>query len=195
MHNLVVASSKYSVYLMLLICIPLSLEADTVLSWWLGSFPAHTKSFLRLILFTSILFCLSNPIINSVHATGRIKKFQIVEGTILLLIVPISYLLLRFTTLPPEVVFFVHITVEIIAQYARLRIVLPLIQMPMDAYVRQVLCKIVPVFVLSVGLSLLVYRQAPDNFIGFLLVCIYLLGLSPQEKTMVKNKLTTLRKR
>ncbi len=205
MHSLVVASSKYSVYLMLLICIPLSLEADTVLSWWLGSFPDHTKSFLRLILFTSILFCLSNPIINSVHATGRIKKFQIVEGTILLLIVPISYLLLRFTTLPPEVVFFVHITVEIIAQYARLRIVLPLIQMPMDAYVRQVLCKIVPVFVLSVGLSLLVYRQAPDNFIGFLLVCasstlillgcIYLLGLSPQEKTMVKNKLTTLRKR
>ena len=103
MHQLLVASSKFSVFLMIFICLPLlALEIDLVLKWWLGEYPPHTSNFLRLDLVTSILFCLANPIITSVHATGKLKKFQIIEGCMLLMIVPIAYLLLKFFSIPPE---------------------------------------------------------------------------------------------
>lgn len=51
-------------------------EADFVLKLWLGIVPEHTVNFLQLILIVSLLCTLSNPIIVSVHATGRLKNFN-----------------------------------------------------------------------------------------------------------------------
>ena len=95
MHKLLTQSSKFSFFLLFLIALPVMFEAPLVLGWWLGIVPEHTVNFLRLILCSSMLATLSNPLIVSVHATGSIKKFQIVEGTMLLSIVPIAYLLLK----------------------------------------------------------------------------------------------------
>ncbi len=87
MHQLLNVSSKFSFFLLLFISFPACLEAQQVLQWWLGIVPDHTVAFLRLILFCGLLGALSNPIIVSVHATGKLKKFQLIEGTMLLLIV------------------------------------------------------------------------------------------------------------
>lgn len=76
MHQLLIASTKFSVFLLFFICLPLILEAPLVLKWWLGQYPEYTVSFLRLILITSILFALSNPIGTAIHATGKIKNFK-----------------------------------------------------------------------------------------------------------------------
>ena len=75
--------------------IPLSLEVNYILKLWLGNFPENTDIFVRIILITSILSCLANPIITSVHATGRLMKFQLYESSILLTILPISYISLK----------------------------------------------------------------------------------------------------
>lgn len=198
-HTLVIASSKFSVYLMLLICIPLSLEIDMVLKWWLGEYPEHTSTFLRLILCVSLLSCLSNPILTSVHATGRIKKFQIIEGSTLLTVVPISYLYLKFFKGNPESVFIIHIIIESITQIIRLKIVLPMIQMNIKTYIKQVILKVVPTSVFAVLPPTLVYLTTDQNIYTFILICIcspiclfisiYLLGLSPTEKSMVILKI------
>ena len=129
MHKLLNVSSKFSFYLLLFISLPLMLEAKTVLHLWLGLVPAHTVNFLRWILCISLLFTLSNPIIISVHATGNLKRFQIIEGSMLLTIIPIAYLLLKFFAVPPESVFLVNLCVESTTQFVRLKIVLPIIGM------------------------------------------------------------------
>ena len=90
MHRLVVKSSKFSFYILFFIVLPLMFEAEFVLKLWLGTVPEYTVTFLRLILVVGLLYTLSNPIIVSVHATGRLKKFQMIEGTMLLTIVPIA---------------------------------------------------------------------------------------------------------
>ena len=77
MHRLLKVSSKFSFYLMLLISLPLMLEAPLILKWWLGAVPEHTVNFLRLILCTGILFALSNPIITAVHASAFKGKFEV----------------------------------------------------------------------------------------------------------------------
>ena len=87
MHSLLIKSSKFSFYILYVIAVPLMFEANSVLKLWLGIVPEYTVDFLRLILVVGLLYTIANPIIVSVHATGKLKKFQIIEGTMLLMIV------------------------------------------------------------------------------------------------------------
>ncbi len=198
MHKLLITSSKFSFFIMFIIALPLMLEANLVLHWWLGIVPQHTVSFLRLILCTSLLFSLSNPIIVSVHATGNIKKFQIIEGTMLLLIVPIAYVLLKFFHIPPESVFIVHIFVEICTQFARLKVVLPMINMSLRPYFHEVIVRLLLVVTTSSILPILIYDTMDAGIVSFLIVCfscviclcvsIYFFGCNASERAMVSNK-------
>ena len=171
MHSLLIKSSKFSFYILYVIAVPLMFEAHTVLKLWLGIVPEHTVSFLRLILIVGLLYTLSNPIIVSVHATGKLKKFQIIEGTMLLMIVPIAYLLLKIFGIAPEIVFVVHIIVEICTQYARVRIVLPMIQMKLRIYLREVILPIIMVVIISPILPYLLYKNIGQSIVSFFIIC------------------------
>lgn len=95
MHNLIIMSSKFSFYLMLVLSLPIFVEIDEILRLWLKIVPEHTANFVRLILCCSVIDIFRNPMNTSIHATGDIKVFQIWEATTLLLIVPLAYLALK----------------------------------------------------------------------------------------------------
>lgn len=198
MHRLLVKSSKFSFYILFFIVLPLMFEAELVLKLWLGIVPEHTVNFLRLILIVGLLYTLSNPIIVSVHATGRLKKFQMIEGTMLLMIVPLAYVLLKFFSVPPEYVFIVHIVVEIMTQYARIRIVLPMIGMRLNMYFRQVIIPIMIVAALTPVIPYVVCVNLPDGWSQFFTVCIvcvlcasgiiYIFGCTVSERKFLVDK-------
>lgn len=199
MQQLLKVSSKFSFFLLFIISLPLMLEAPLVLKWWLGIVPEHTVNFLRLILCSSMLFALSNPLIVSVHATGKIKKFQAIEGTMLLCIVPIAYVLLKFFGIRPEYVFCVHIIVEILTQYVRVRIVLPMISMKCIDYLKEVIVPIIKVIVITPILPLIVYHYIDPSVMTFFIICIisvicvlggvYYLGCIKFEREFIINKI------
>ena len=198
MHKLFLKSTKFGVFIVFFIALPLSLEADQVLVWWLGIVPEHTTNFLRLILFSSLLKCMDVTIVCCVHATGNLKKFQLIEGTMLLSIVPISYVLLKFFHTPPESVFIVDIVVEIVTQYARMLIVLPMIKLPLMDYVKQVVVPILLVLLTAPVLPILTYCWLDKNVWTFFVVCIvsvicsgaaiYVLGCTPHERQLGVEK-------
>lgn len=171
MHSLLIKSSKFSFYILYIIAVPLMFEANLVLKLWLGIVPEHTVYFLRLILVVGLLYTIANPIIVSVHATGKLKKFQIIEGTMLLMIVPIAYFLLKVFGIAPELVFVVHIIVEIFTQYARVRIVLPMIQMKLRTYLCEVILPIVMVAIISPILPYLLYKNIGQSLVSFFAIC------------------------
>lgn len=199
MHRLVVKSSKFSFYILFFIVLPLMFEAEFVLKLWLGTVPEYTVTFLRLILVVGLLYTLSNPIIVSVHATGRLKKFQMIEGTMLLTIVPIAYILLKFFEIRPEYVFVVHIVVELCTQYARLRIVLPMIDMKLGNYFMSVIKPILLVVMLSPWLPYIANEAVHGRWISFFVVClvsilstlgwVYFVGCTTSERMFIKEKL------
>lgn len=203
MHQLLIASTKFSVFLLFFICLPLILEAPLVLKWWLGQYPEYTVSFLRLILITSILFALSNPIGTAIHATGKIKKFQIAEGSSLLTIVPIAYLLLKFFHVPPECVFIVHILIEMFTQYIRIRIVLPQINLPLKTYWIVALKPIIKVLILSSIIPIFLCSYMEYNLPNFFIICIicvlscglsiYKWGCSKEEKQLIIKKIINIK--
>ena len=196
MHQLLTQSSKFSFFILWLIALPLMLEAPLVLRWWLGIVPEHTENFLRLVLCSSMLATLSNPLLVSVHATGNLKRFQLIEGTMLLSIVPIAYLLLKLFGIRPEYVFCVHIVVELCTQYARVRIVLPMIAMRVSRYVREVVWPVVKVVLVAPIIPLMAYLLLRQSVGSFLLVCtvsvfslclaVYYLGCSRSERESLK---------
>lgn len=200
MHKLLIRSSKFSFFILFIVVLPLILETAFVLKLWLGTPPEHTVSFVRLMLIAALLFTLSNPIIVSVHATGIIKKFQIVEGTMLLTIVPIAYLLLKFCSISPELVFIVHISIEILTQYIRLKIVLPMIGLGMRTYFRQVIVPVIFVAVLSPLIPYIFFTYIEDEWRQFFVICftcllctivfIYILGCTASERNFLISKIS-----
>ena len=202
MHNLLIKSSKFSFYILFICLMPLMFEAKTVLELWLNIVPPHTDNFVRLMLIIGLLYTLSNPILVSVHSTGQLKKFQIVEGTILLSIVPIAYIFLKFFKVNPESVFFIHIIIEIIAQYARIRIVLPLIDMRINTYLKKIIIPISITTVLSPIIPFIIHNKISSDWSSFFLISIYCFTIVPliiykfgctiSERIFLRNKIITL---
>lgn len=165
MHKLVVYSSRYSYYIMLIVIVPLIVNAGFVLDLWLEKVPGHTVAFVRLTLLIALVECLKNPILAAIHATGNIRKFQTVEGCFLLSIVPVSYVLLRLGKVAPETVFIVYLTIEFFTQIVRLKIILPRISMKYGMYIREVM---LPIGIVSILVSSLfaIFRPC-ETFMGF----------------------------
>ena len=87
--------TKLSSLLLLFLALPILMETDFVLSLWLGEVPEHAVLFTKLVLIESLIDVMSTAMTYGISATGQIKKYQIANGTINLLNLPISYLLLK----------------------------------------------------------------------------------------------------
>ena len=196
MHTLVVAASKYGFFLMCIIVFPLLLFSENILHIWLGNIPDHAVTFVKIMLISSMLLPLRQAMINSIHATGDIKKFQIYEGAILLMVVPICYFLLKVYHVSPEVAVSVYIFVEICAQIVRIKIVLPKIGFSYKLYVLKILFPIIKVLPLLI-IPIFLFEEILYNFglfvfyifiaIIYCIICIYIIGLNSNEKMMIRN--------
>lgn len=112
-------SSRFSLLLILLIIGPLLYNTNFVLLFWLKNPPNYTEIFVQLCLFNVLIDCVSGPLMTGAQATGKIKWYQIIVGTLVFLNFPISFLALRLFN-EPYVVFTVSILISIISLQFRL---------------------------------------------------------------------------
>lgn len=193
-RKLFVSGSKLSFILLCVLGIPVMAETHYILNLWLGEVPDYSVAFCQIMIVISIWSSLDNPIRVVNQAEGNIRKFQFYECTLLLLIVPISYFVLKIYLLP-IIVFYVHLVIELIAQIVRLRIVLPKINMHFKEYVLGVYCRVAPVFflpILSYYFINAFYREGLTrvvvNFtiVEILIVLLsFVIGLNRQEKYLL----------
>lgn len=197
MHRLIITSSKFSFYVLMILIIPISLEINSILNIWLDVVPEHTGNFVRLILGITLLETCANSVTTGINANGRIKRYQSAIGTILLLIVPISYLALKLG-FPAETVFCVHLVITIIAQIIRLLFAKRLIKLSIKLYARNVYLKIFEVLIISLVIPILLQQLIPTSFIRLIIIIltsimtslltIYLIGMNLNEKQLAKEK-------
>lgn len=84
MNKLVLRSSRFSFFLLLIIALPLALEMPAVLNFWLSDVPPYAVAFTRLLLCVTLVDAVANSMMIGVSATGRIKYYHIVIGCTLL---------------------------------------------------------------------------------------------------------------
>lgn len=199
MHNLIFISSKFSYFILLIFISPVFIETNFILSLWLKLVPEHTISFVRIILLTTLFDVISNPLLISAQATGNIKRLNIILSLVRLIILPLSYLLLK-SDYPPEAVFILHMCNSILCLIVSLLLTKSLIKLSIKSYLEQVVLKIVLVTLLSLIIPLCLYfLLAHNNWFSFILVCIsgfassiiaiYGIGLGKEERVFINNKL------
>lgn len=205
MHNLIVWSSKFSYYLLLVFCLPLIFERDFVLNLWLETVPDNTSGFLFIVLISALLKPFSNPIWTAVLATGNLKKYQIYDNVLQFLVLPSSYILLKFFNFPPFIVYVVIVFYDIILIPTRLWIVLPLIHFKSKEYCQRVLLPIFSVTVISVSVSCMLFSLIDQTIIGriaiiisvvlVVLMAVLFFGLQKYEKQFLVLKIKNIRNR
>ena len=105
--------------LMLFLSLPLIFEMQGIIRFWLKNPPAHSVSFAQLSLIDALICSISYPLGTAIQATGKIRAYQSVVGSILLLNFPISYIALK-TGAPPEWTFIIAIAISITSLLLRL---------------------------------------------------------------------------
>lgn len=201
MHKLMFRSAKFSFYLLFLLSLPVLFETNFILTLWLKTVPENSVTFLRIMICTSLIYTMANPMIIANQATGKVRKYQTVCGTILLMILPISYILLKLGC-PAYSVFIVHFFVESITQIARMIMLRPLIGIRLRDYFVHVYSRVFIVVLLSVIIPFTIYENMNDTILRFFVICIlsvssvsivtYTIGLTQNERGFVRSKIVSL---
>jgi O-antigen/teichoic acid export membrane protein len=97
---LVMHTTKYIYLLMLILSLPLILEMDFVLNIWLKNVPTYAVAFCRCTLMFSFFSTMSNIIVTAIHATGNIKRPSLINGTLYLSVLPVSYIAFKWGGIP-----------------------------------------------------------------------------------------------
>lgn len=203
MSELVSTSSRISYYLLLLISVPIFLEADTLLRWWLVEVPQDTALFLRLVIITTMYDTISNPYGKAIHATGKIRNYQLICSGLLIMIVPVSYIALKLGA-PAYSVFIVHIILGFIAMISRIRIAeKTAMKSSQINFAPNVGLPIIIVTISSIILPLIVHFRITSDIIRC--VCVVALsifsvtisvfgfGITKDEKIMLISKIKNIK--
>ena len=202
MHSLLHLSSKFSYFLMLIMSIPVYIEAPVILKWWLGVVPENTVVYLRIILIYSVFATLSNPLWISVLATGKLKKYQLFDNIVQASVLPFSFIAYKYFHVASYWIFIILLISEIIEIFVRAWIVLPLIGHKYIDYVREV---IIPLLIVTLIAPLMPFMLSnnfdDDNIIKFSTIClvsiicsivsIWFFGLKNYERTYIRDILKT----
>ena len=197
MHLLIFRGSRLTFCLLLLLCLPLIVEAPMVLDLWLKDVPEGTVVFLRFLLVILLVQQTASPLIAAIGATGKIKKYEMMTGGLMLTIVPAAYVVLRMGGKPWSV-FAVYLCIVILTYIATLYLTLPPIKLKLRDYISNVLrpCSIVMVIsmIVPVVLKLLTGHGILFSFLNIAVtvmatsILCYTIGIDKEMRGMIKEK-------
>lgn len=96
MYRLTFYAARFGYLLMLALVLPLCFEMDFVLEIWLGdNVPEDTKVFAILVLITHLMETYHLAGLMPYHAIGKINVGNVAGGSLMILSLPISYVLLK----------------------------------------------------------------------------------------------------
>ncbi len=119
MEKLVYQTGKFSNYLLMLLAIPFCLEMPFLLSVWLKEVPQYTSVFAVLLLATALIEGLDTSLTVVIHAHGDMKRYQLCTGGVQLLFLPVTYLMLKFGSYPPQIVFYLAMAFSLVTTFIR----------------------------------------------------------------------------
>lgn len=200
MHQLIIQSSKFSYFLLLILTLPVLLETNYILHLWLKNVPDYSIIFCRLILINTLINSFASPLMTAAQASGNIKRYYIIVGSLLILNLPISYLLLKLGT-RPEITIIIAIILSILSLIIRLYILQDLISLKVLDYISKVLlkCLYVTLPTLLIPTILCFTEESGIRFITTTIVSLFislsfiiLLGMTKPEKKYLKNIITKI---
>lgn len=199
--DLVCKGSRFSCLLVLLVALPVFVEADTLLSLWLGEVPEGAVLFTRLTLIGILADLLGNSMAVLEMATGDIRKYYLIIGPVSMLVFVFSWVLYA-AGFPAYVSYVVYAVVYTCLIAIKLGILHHQVGLPVRQYVRDVIVRVALVTVLAAFVGILPYmtmdsgslRSVVSLFTSFISVAVFswLFAVTPGEKTFIIGKFKTI---
>lgn len=193
-HKLLCSTSKLSYYLLFAVSVPVMMNIDFILRIWFGMVPEDTGLFVILVVLFSLVDAYSQPHWIAVYATGKLRIHQIMMSGIKILNIPLAYLLLElefgaWTALALKA------GLNIVCAIVRSIYMKYLVRLSMSMLLKDVLCPVSLVTVLTLPLPLYLCRIMEDGwfkllatsslFTVALLVVVPLWGLNGKERDIL----------
>lgn len=189
--KLVYVGSKIEIFLIYFIIIPILFRTEEVMGLWLNKVPDHIVSFVRCIVFISLIYAAIGPIQTFVFATKKIGKFLLIPEFFYLLVLPIGYWVGNYLKNPDMFIFsivmvdvfvcMVRVFYSTQESYLSVRFIIRKIVIPC---LLVAVCSIICCYILSTfigkGLMNLFLLFLINGFL--LLFIILILGLTAQER-------------
>ncbi len=189
-------SSKFTFYLLYALSLPVILEMEILLGWWLSEVPEYTLIFVRLIIINVLIDSFAGTTNLLIQATGNIKNYQVFSGIIIFLNLPISYLFLR-NGYPPEITIIISIFISALLVFGRLVIANSIINFNLYDYFKNVILRNIEVCILCSSVPVFIFLNSELGLSSFLLIfftsiistliSIYIVGLETNEKTIIRH--------
>ena len=100
MQLLVLRSTVMSSLLTSVLVFPILANTPYLLGVWLKEVPEYTVIFTQLVLVNGLIDCTNGPTIAAALATGKIRRYQLIVGTLIMLNLPLSYTALQLGAEP-----------------------------------------------------------------------------------------------
>ena len=177
------------------------IETEYILLVWLGEVPENTVIFTRLILMLTLLYPFSNPLIIANQATGKVKKFELYSGFLLLVLLPLSYFALMLDA-PAYIVFIIHIILELFTLISRMLLIRKDINMSITYWLKSAVIPAIIVTIIAFVPPMIVFNYVPKDIGGFLCVCsvsvisvvsfVSLFGITYNERKIIIEKIVSV---
>jgi O-antigen/teichoic acid export membrane protein len=95
MSTLIYMSAKYLYLLLLLVSVPVFMETHFILELWLKIVPDFTVWLVRWMIIFNFWALMSLVMAMGIHATGKVKRISLINGTLYLSVIPVSYVLYK----------------------------------------------------------------------------------------------------
>lgn len=204
MNKLMLRGAKYGTLMYWLISFIVFVESDFILNLWLVKVPPYAPLFLRLILIYSTFQAMSNTLYIGMLATGKIRNYQIIIGTITAMAFVVCYIAFKMG-LGPEWSYLSMILSVFVAMFVRLKLLEGMIEgFSGLLFFKQVILRVFAIVILSLiviyGIKKEVALKPISEFFIVLLYTItvipfmsYYIGLNKKEKTFVVSKLIDIK--
>ena len=191
--------TKFSILSMIILCFSAFIEIETLLKLWLHNIPENTIAFSKAVLLSLFVRSLALGIDGLIQATGKVKWYQIIQSSLLVLGLPISFCGFRLG-LPAYFIVVAFMLTDLVKIVAMFLIVCKVTSMNFAEY-----CKIVyipaikvmfPLSVYYIGYRCLVDGSLLNHLIGFIItlfvsmIVCFCLGLTNNERKKVLKKIS-----
>ena len=197
MLSLVYQGAKYSFFLVFFFALPLILETNYITNIWLGQIPKYSVAFIRLMLLHSLIESFSKTIMTGTHASGNIRMYQLIVGGLQILILPISYVLLKIGFTPISVLL-CTVIMDVISLIVRMLLARRIFHLSFWFFFKKVLIVSALTTIAAASIPLAIHLIMEESFLRFFIVAItgfiitilsiLYIGCSNSERHSIFNK-------
>lgn len=196
-QSMMYSMSRLTFLMLFVLSLPIMIELPYILDLWLSNnVPKYTVVFADLVIINMIITSMNTPLSQVVHATGKMRNYQIGTSITIFTILPVSYVFLKLNYSPISA-FVVSIVISVINQIVCLILLRKIFPFSIRDYFKVVAVPCVLMSIIAPIVPIIVHCYMNEGFVRlFIVVSVSLIisivlsfsiVLSKGEKQMLLN--------